>query len=110
MKTINQLTALSLIALTALAVNLSSQPASAYVTDPTAISMLQNSRKDLLVRESKLMRDQDDLNRQINDLKKSDNDPQVRYAINDLCQKLDSKYAQLQRTRWELKQIEQSLM
>lgn len=104
-----QATALLIIAATAISLGYA-QPASAYLTDPTAVSNLQNARKDLLAKEYTLLRDQDDLNRQIWDLKKTNNDPQNKYVINDLCQKLDAKYSQLQRTRWELKQIEKSLL
>jgi hypothetical protein len=85
------------------------QPAAAVVSDPATVARLQTTRNSLLVKESTLLRDQDDLNRQIWDVKKT-NEPQNNYVLNDLCQTLDSKYKLLQKTRWELKQIEQVLL
>jgi hypothetical protein len=85
------------------------QPAAAVVSDPATMARLQTTRNSLLVKESTLLRDQDDLKRQIWDVKKT-NEPQTNYVLNDLCQTLDSKYVQLQKTRWELKQIEQVLL
>lgn len=85
------------------------QPSQAYVSDTQAVGHLQDAKNDLLIRETKLIRDQDDLNKQIYDLKRM-NDGRSTYMLNDLCQRLDSKFVQLQKTRWELKQINQTLL
>lgn len=85
------------------------QPTQAYVSDSQAVGHLQDAKNDLLIRETKLLRDKDDLNRQIFELKRN-NDPRSSGLLNDLCQRLDQKYNQLQRTRWELKQINDTLL
>ncbi|HEY9775910.1 MAG TPA: hypothetical protein V6C81_19260 [Planktothrix sp.] len=92
-----------------LSLGLAQQPASALVSDPTTIDRLQDERNDLLIQESRQLRDQDDLNRQIDTLKRV-NDPRNRFLLNDLSQKRDIKFNQLQQTRYDLREIEQALM
>lgn len=104
------ITSMMLLAMTAaLSFGFAQQPASALVSDPTIIDRLQDQRNDLLIQESRLLRDRDDLNRQIDTLKRQ-NDPRNRYLLNGLCQKLDVTYAQLQQTRWELTEVEQAML
>jgi hypothetical protein len=92
-----------------LSMGLAQQPALALVSDPTIIDRLQDQRNDLLIQESQLLRDQDDLNRQIDTLKRI-NDPRSRYLLNDMCQRRDIKFNQLRQTRWDLQEIEQALL
>jgi hypothetical protein len=85
------------------------QPAAAFVADPATVAKLQDARNSLIIRESRLLRDQDDLQRQIWDLKRR-NDPRLAPELNNLLSKSDAKYADIQKTRWELRQVEQSLL
>lgn len=87
----------------------SQQPAAAVIYDRNVIGRLQQRKNDLLNRQYQLLRDTDDLNRQLDDLKRSD-DPNARFLINDTAFRLNSTYNDLQKTRWELKQVENSLL
>jgi hypothetical protein len=84
------------------------QPASAIVADPVILDRLQDQRGDLLVRESQLLRDQDNLNKQIFNLKRI-NDPRNRFQLNDLYKQLDQTYATLQDVRYTIREIDQTL-
>jgi len=105
MKTIFTNSLLLLATAGAISLGFAQQPAAAVISDPTEYNQLQDQRNDLLVRESQLLRDRDDLNRQIDGLKRR-NDPKLRPILNDLCQKLDSKFNQLQQTRYEIREVE----
>jgi hypothetical protein len=106
----NLQTIIMLTALTGVfSVGIAQQPAAATITDPTAIFRLQNTRNVLLQQESKLIRDQDELNRQIWDLKRQ-NDARFNPQLNDLSDQLDDNYSKLQKTRWQLRQVQNALL
>jgi len=85
------------------------QPAAATITDATAIYRLQITRDTLVREETKLLRDQDELNHQIWDLKRQ-NDPSFNFQLNDLSNRLDDTYTKLQKTRWQLRQVQNALL
>lgn len=82
-------------------------PAMAVVSDPMTIYRLQARRNDLLQKESRLLRDKDDLNRQLDDLRRR-GEPQ--YLLNDVCQRLDAKHNDLQKTRMDLRDVDRYLL
>jgi hypothetical protein len=79
----------------------------ASVTDPMLVYKLQMRRNDLLQRETKLLRDKDDLNKQIDDARRAG---ETGYVLNDLCSRLDTKYNELQKTRMDLRDVEKYLL
>lgn len=79
----------------------------AVVSDPTTYSTLQQQRRSLLVRETELIRDKGDLQRQIDDLRRSG---ASTHDINDLAQALDQTYSDLRATDLDIKAIDRRLM
>ncbi len=79
--------------------------ANAMVKDSQVFSRYQASRAVLLTKEQTAQKDCDDLQRQIDDLyKRQDN--QLQGQINDLCRSLDSKHVDLRRIRQDLRDVE----
>ncbi len=84
------------------------QPAAlAVVSDPTTYSTLQQQRRSLLVRETELIRDKNDLQRQIDDLRRAGGSSR---DLSDLSQALDQTYSDLRATDLDIKDIERRLM
>lgn len=103
-------TGLMLLAISgAISLSFAQEPAKAVISDPEVYNQLQDQRQDLLERESQLLRDRDDLNRQIDNLKRR-NDPKLRPLLNNLCKTLDTTYSQLQQTRAEIRDVEGSMI
>jgi hypothetical protein len=99
-----------LIAVAAIYCALTQAPqASAMVSDSQVFGRYQASRAVLLTKERNVLRDCDDLQRQLDDLYKM-NDSKVQGQINDLCRSLDLKHSDLRRIRQDLRDVELKLL
>jgi len=83
--------------------------AMAVISDPVAMSTLQQRKRDLLVRETNLLRSRDDLQKQIDDLKRI-NDGSSQRQLNDLCQSLDKTFSDLQKTQFDIRDVSTRMM
>lgn len=81
----------------------------AVISDPVALSQLQQRKRDLLVRETNLLRSRDDLQRQVDELKRI-NDGSSQRQLNDLCQSLDRTYSDLQKTQFDIRDVNFRMM
>lgn len=81
----------------------------AVVSDPTTISRLLQQKRSLLVRETELLRDRAELNKQIDDLRKRGNSDSAR-ELNSLCQALDANNSDLRQTQFDIRDISRRLM
>ena len=86
------------------------QPAFAIITDPSAYAKLQNMRQSLIVRQNQLRKDQDDIARDLDDLKARNTDRQFDQSIDQLSRKLDDKYFQLKQTQSDLRDVERMMI
>ena len=83
--------------------------AMAVISDPVTMSTLQQRKRDLLVRENNLLRSKDDLQKQIDDLKRI-NDGSSQRQLNDLCQSLDKTFSDLQKTQYDIRDVNTRMM
>jgi hypothetical protein len=97
------LLAATLINLTMFAV----QPSQAIVRDSATVSSVLSERNSLLLKEQRLMKDYDDMQRQLFDLKKRESDPR---AIDQLCRDIDIKYNDLSSVRYSIKKLDMRLL
>lgn len=81
----------------------------AVISDPVTMNKLQQRKRDLLVRESDLLRTKDDLQRQVDDLKRINDGSSLR-LINDVCQSLDKTYSDLQKTIYDIRDVNARMM
>ncbi|HEY9787483.1 MAG TPA: hypothetical protein V6D17_18990 [Candidatus Obscuribacterales bacterium] len=109
LKGIKMATSLTSIFLSLIALNACQTPAFGLVSDPGIVSQLMEKRRGLLTREATLLRDQDDLLRRIDDLRRNkEKDNQAQ--LNELCRKSDAKYWELRQVRFDLQDVETRLM
>ena len=83
------------------------QPAQAIIRDQSVVGRLQDQRNVLILKERQLLEDYDDLQEQIRDMQKRDNDPKM---VDQLCRQADSTFSDLKSVRYNLRQIEVLLM
>lgn len=84
-------------------------PAGAIVADTGAIRQFQSRRDGLKARETNLLRDYDEIQKQI-DYLNGKNDRSLDRRIDDLNRSLDNKYADLQRVRQDLRDVEVKML
>lgn len=96
-----------LLALTMLSLTMFATPSQAIVRDSSVVTKLKDERNTLLIKEQRLMEDYDDLQRQLRDLEKRDNDPRAK---DQLCRDIDAKFSDLQSIRYSIKNVEMRLM
>lgn len=105
--------ALQKISITAMAVAMvvlqAACPAQAVSNDPTVAVQLQQTRSSLIVKERDLLRDYDDLNRQINDLMRR-NDRSFNSRIDELSRKANDKFGDIRQVRLDLRDVETKLL
>jgi hypothetical protein len=75
--------------------------------DGAVISKLQVERNILLIKERRMLEDYDDLNRQIRDLQKRDNDPRT---VDQLARDMEKKFDDLKQVQYDLRQLEVRMM
>lgn len=106
-QTIKRLVASLLVTITVGAIV---EPAAmAVISDPVTLNKLQQRKRDLLVRESDLLRTKDDLQKQVDDLKRI-NDGSSQRQLNDVCQTLDRTYSDLQKTQFDIRDVNTRMM
>ena len=86
------------------------QPAFAIITDPGAYAKLHTMRQTLILRQNQLRRDQDDIARDLDDLKSRNTERQYDQTIDQLSRKLDDKYFQLKQTQSDLRDVERMMI
>lgn len=98
----------ALLALTILSLSgLFAPSAEATMRDLTVVSKLQNERHTLILKEKQLLQDFDDLQRQLMELQKRDQDQR---SVDLLARDVDVKFGDIQKVRFDLKQIEMRLL
>ena len=89
-------------------VGFSAQPAAA-ASDPVVFDQLQTRRRALLTRESNLMRDQDDLFKRMEDLKRRQ-DADAANQLNEVCRRVDTKSWELRQVRQDIREVDTRLL
>jgi len=84
--------------------------ARAITADPQLVDQLLDARGKLLKQENQLLRDQDDLKRQLDDLRRRNNGNTLSGTINDLAKRLDKTYADLNKTRTAIRDVDSNLL
>lgn len=84
------------------------QPAQAMITDPGVIDQLQNRKRALQAREFYLIRDQDDLLRKREEIKRDPNADS--WQLNEVCRKIDNKTWELQQVRLDIRDVNTRLL
>ncbi|GEM_PF-3306568 len=108
MATLKQMRLVTTIAILA-ALTVQALPAKAVVYDAGAVRLLQARYEGLKSKEYNLLLDYDEVQKQIDYLKRK-NDRSLDRRIDDLYRMLDAKYADLQRLRMDLRDVELKLM
>lgn len=96
-----------LAAMTLISLTMSVAPSQAIVNDYSVFGKIQQEKNTLLNKEQRLLQDFDDLQRQLRDLQKRDNDPR---AVDELCRDIDKKYVEVQDVRYNLRQLDLRLL
>jgi hypothetical protein len=84
-------------------------PANALVGDVSAVRNFREKRNILRAEENSLLIDFDELRKQIDDLNRR-NDPSFDRQLDDLHRRLNETYANLQRIRMDLRDVELKMM
>jgi hypothetical protein len=98
---------LTLVTITISLSCLFAQPAQAIIRDQAVVGRLEEQRNTLLIKENRLLRDYDEIQRQLREFQKDNSDGR---AIDQLCRQADLKYEDLQSVRSNLRQLETLLM
>lgn len=96
--------------LAALTISLSclfAQPAQAIIRDQAVVGRLDEQRNVLLLKENRLLRDYDEIQRQLRDFQKDNSDARI---IDQLARQADLKYDDLKVVQFNLRQLESLMM
>lgn len=84
--------------------------ANAVVYDSNIFSQYQSVRARLLVKESSLLKDYDDLQKQIDLLNRQNNDRSLTPAIDGLSRSLDQTYDDIRKVRQDIKSLDLKML
>jgi peptidoglycan hydrolase CwlO-like protein len=84
--------------------------ANAVVLDPNIYAQYQSARTRLLVKETDLLKDFDSLQKQIDLLKKQNDDRSLTPTIDGLCRAQDQTFADLQKVRQDIKSLDLKML
>lgn len=84
--------------------------ANAVVLDSNIYAQYQSVRTRLLVKETDILKDYDSLQKQIDLLKKQNDDRSLTPAIDGLCRTLDQTFSDLQKVRQDIKSLDLKML
>ena len=98
------------MALSLVMIALVSPDAKAVVLDSNVYEQYRADRSDLLSKEACLVKDYDDLQRQVDYLNRQNTGHSLTPQINDLGRSLDETYYDLRKVRQDIKSLDQSIL
>ncbi len=87
----------------------SESPALALISDPAVYSRLKDRRWELVIKESKLVKDKDSLERNIDELNRRNLHNKFDSTLNHLTRELDKTYQDLSKVRLDILDVEKAL-
>ncbi len=84
--------------------------AKAVVLDSNVYSQYQAVRGRLLVKENTLLKDYDDLRKQLDELNRSNNDKSLTPTIDGLSRAVDDKFLDLRQLRQDIKALDLKML
>ncbi|MBX9694407.1 MAG: hypothetical protein K2Z81_18620 [Cyanobacteria bacterium] len=84
-------------------------PALALVSDPTVYSQLKDRRWELVTKESKLIRDKDSIERNIDELNRRNKNNKFDSTLNSLTKDLDKTFQDLRKVRLDIQEVDTAL-